>query len=432
MEWVRRLAPERGDWSATELVERSFARPELVAEAIDIVGPGATAWAIEVAERAVEQVRQHEHASQYSTATSGRTLQASETSFLSLLIAIARSGETPHTFTLGEDLVGVVTASARQGLPLDVLLNRIWAIHTVTRDEIFGALQRVVPTEEQPATLRAVSTAMFDYVNAHTHRVSEAYAEELRAWRGRRTFEQHQIIEAVVGGAAPPERAALDAHWSGSHLYAIGWLEMQSWVPDLDTALSDFATRAATAIHADRLVQLERDGVIQLWWSAPGALIAEPETVLGSLDRPDWLRLAVGPAGDGVEGFRDAVRGARRMERLAHLPQAADRSIWHFSDHGHLSLVTEDLDTAAWFVRRELGPLAGPGTRMSEIRETVRLYLSTGNSRVTVAKALHLAPNTVAYRVGQANELLGRPVGERAQQVLLALQLAEVLPGLLD
>jgi hypothetical protein len=111
---------------------------------------------------------------------------------------------------------------------------------------------------------------------------------------------------------------------------------------------------------------------------------------------------------------------------------AAEGTIWRYEDVGHLALMLEDGVAAAWFVQWELGPLTQPGARTQEIRDTVRLYLSSGNSRVAVADALHVAPNTVAYRVGKANELLGYPVGERAQQILLALQLVQLVPSLLE
>lgn len=429
MEWVKKLAPAGGAWTEEEILGRALSAPPLVAHAIEVLGIPATSWAVEAAGRAVDRVHDREVAAGFPAPSTGRDKQASEAAFLSLMIGLATEEGFDVGWHLSEDLTGIVRAASRQGIPLDVLLNRVWGIHTVTRDELIAALQHVGPLEAE--SLQTVSVAMFDYANAFAHRVAEAYEHERKAWRGRRTDEQQQIIAAVVDGALPPERSALDAHWEGGHLYALGWLEQQGYIADADGAIGEFANRTAGALGADRVIVLEREGAVQLWWNAPGRLAEGAASIIASVKRPEWLRVAIGPEGVGVAGFRDSVQGARLAERVARLPEAADRGVWRFDEVGHLALLAEDRSAAAWFVRRELGPLAGPGARMTEIRDTVRLYLGSGNSRVAVAKALHLAPNTVAYRVGQANELLGRSVGDRAQQVLLALQIAHVLPGLL-
>ncbi|MHA6695188.1 helix-turn-helix domain-containing protein [Homoserinimonas sp. A520] len=86
-----------------------------------------------------------------------------------------------------------------------------------------------------------------------------------------------------------------------------------------------------------------------------------------------------------------------------------------------------DPAAAVRFIKQEIGPLLGRSQRLGQIRDTLRLYLAEGNSLVAVAQMLHLAPNTVAYRVSQSSELLGRAVSKRSQQILLALQLFSVV-----
>jgi len=101
---------------------------------------------------------------------------------------------------------------------------------------------------------------------------------------------------------------------------------------------------------------------------------------------------------------------------------------WLYDDVAHLALMIADPGAVASFVKRELRGLLGPGERLADIRTTVKIYLDQAHSRVAVAEALHIASNTVAYRVGQAGELLGYPVTDRAQLILLALQLYENFP----
>jgi len=430
VEWVKGLAPTGDAWSEDDLVERAVSAPALLAKAIDVLGLPATAWAVEASDRAVRRIHDREVAARFPAPSTGRDRQASEAAFLSLMIGLALDDPIHAADQIPEDLDAITKAASRQGIPLDVLLNRVWGIHTVTRDELVAALQQQVGPMNAEG-LQVVSVAMFDYANAFAHRVAEVYEQERKASRGRRAEEQQRIIAAVVEGGVPPERSVLDVRWDGGHCFAVGWIAQRGYIADAESTVSDYANRVAVAIRAERVIVLEGEGAVQLWWNASGPLAADAAAALEGVRRPEWLRLAVGPDGLGLEGFRDSVRGSRLAERVARLPEAAERGLWRFDEVGHLALLAEDRAGAAWFVRRELGALAGPGPRMAEIRDTVRLYLGTGNSRVAVAKALHLAPNTVAYRVGQANELLGRTVGDRAQQVLLALQLAHALPGLL-
>jgi hypothetical protein len=434
MESVRMLTPQGGAWTEDELRSRALSPPELLARSIDIVGLSATSWAVEVAARATEQIRGLERTGGFPTASSGHVRRASEVAFLQLLIAVTADPGDEVYRILSDDLLEIVRLGVRRGLPLDVLLNRVWGIHTVTRDEMIAELQRILPEEERASILRELGAAMLDYANSHAYRVAMAYAEEQRAWRGWRTETQRRTIAAVVDGSSPPDRdgGPLDVHWPGGHLYALSWFEEQSGTPDVEQSISEFADSVGELIGAERVVVIDYEGTTQLWWSAPGALAPDAASLIRSARRPDWMRLAVGPQGRTVEGFRAAVRGARLTERMARLPEAAGGSVWRFDEVGHLALLVENRDAAAWYVRQELAALAGPGTRLAEIRDTVRRYLESGNSRVLVAKELHLAPNTVAYRVGKASELLGRPVAERSQQVLLALQLVHTLPGLID
>lgn len=433
MHWVSKLAPSDGVWSAEELRRHALSAPELLDQAIEVIGLSATAWAVEVSARAAEQTSDMERSEGLPTASSGQVRQASEVAFLRLLMAVATGLGHEHYNTLTDDLLGVVRLGVRRGLPLDVLLNRVWAIHSITRDQLIADLQHVVPEERLTEVTREAGTAMLDYARSHAYRVAIAYEEEQRAWRGWRTETQRRAITAVAEGADPPDRESgpLDVHWTGGHGYAIAWFTEKTWIPDVEVAITDFANSVAKSLGAERVIVLEHERTTQLWWNSHVPLHEDATRLIEGVPRPDWLRLAIGPQGDGVDGFRDAVRGARLMERMARLPDAADWPVWRFDESGHLALLVGDRDTAAWFVSQELGALAGPGVRLAEIRDTVRRYLASGNSRVQVAKELHLAPNTVAYRVGKANELLGRTVADRAHQVLLALQVAHALPGLI-
>jgi DNA-binding PucR family transcriptional regulator len=72
-----------------------------------------------------------------------------------------------------------------------------------------------------------------------------------------------------------------------------------------------------------------------------------------------------------------------------------------------------------------LGPLAKQGDPAIErLRETLRVYLDEGGNGPRAAKRLNTHRNTELARVARAEELLGRPVGERRLALALALELA--------
>jgi DNA-binding PucR family transcriptional regulator len=58
---------------------------------------------------------------------------------------------------------------------------------------------------------------------------------------------------------------------------------------------------------------------------------------------------------------------------------------------------------------------------------TVRAYLDENGSRGRTAKRLHVHENTVAYRLRQAEELLGRSVEKRTLELRVALALADLV-----
>jgi DNA-binding PucR family transcriptional regulator len=78
-------------------------------------------------------------------------------------------------------------------------------------------------------------------------------------------------------------------------------------------------------------------------------------------------------------------------------------------------------------VLRELGELASSDPSVARLRETLRLYLQTWGSHVRTAELLKVHQNTVAYRIRRAEQLRGRPAGERRAELEAALLLADRL-----
>ncbi len=139
-------------------------------------------------------------------------------------------------------------------------------------------------------------------------------------------------------------------------------------------------------------------------------------------------RLLVGVSRAG-EGGEDAVAGARRALAAAHERTAGPVAVVQDSATGTVVdlLRTVPARERAAFARRVLGPVLGDG----ELLTTLRAHLRHGLSPTRTAQALHVHQNTVRYRVGRLEELLGRDLRDVADlaDVHVALRLHDDLDG---
>jgi DNA-binding PucR family transcriptional regulator len=138
------------------------------------------------------------------------------------------------------------------------------------------------------------------------------------------------------------------------------------------------------------------------------------------------IRVAVGLASPGVGGFAVSHGQALEAARIGELT-CTHRWLFEYAEVDMIAMLSTDLDDARRFVRRELGGLAGPGKPTATLRATVKCYLDTERSLSAAAEILHVARNTVAYRVRRAEQLRGQEIGVRRMQLQAALALAEEL-----
>jgi DNA-binding PucR family transcriptional regulator len=139
------------------------------------------------------------------------------------------------------------------------------------------------------------------------------------------------------------------------------------------------------------------------------------------------IRAAVGAPGVGVEGFRASHAQALHARRVADLTGLPPGRIQYFTDIALAALATVDPQLATWFVRRELGTLAEHTDSADRISSTLAAYLDENASHARAARRLGVHENTVAYRVRQAETIIGHPVDERRLELGVALHLRNVV-----
>ena len=133
-------------------------------------------------------------------------------------------------------------------------------------------------------------------------------------------------------------------------------------------------------------------------------------------------RVCTGAAGLAV-GYEQA-RTAVRVGRQVHGPSACT----HFDDLGVyrlLSLVPDERELQA-FAEETLGELAGPGEQAADLRRTLEVLLETSINVAETSRRLHFHYNTLRYRIGKLERMVGPFTTEPTLRLDLALALKVV------
>ena len=149
-------------------------------------------------------------------------------------------------------------------------------------------------------------------------------------------------------------------------------------------------------------------------------------------------------AGDGGGGRRTFATGVSRpVTSLAGLPNAYEEalravsvgrqmhgpsSVAHFDDLGVFRLLSliKDADELDRFVRETLKDLApGPGAsdEAATLRATLQVLLDTNLNVAEAARVLHFHYNTLRYRIGKIERIVGAFTADPTLRLDLALAL---------
>ena len=169
------------------------------------------------------------------------------------------------------------------------------------------------------------------------------------------------------------------------------------------------------------------------WLTRPQAYTTaelDPAHISSTTRLPDGLRVAMGEPGWGLSGFRRTHIEASHAHRVTSLLGDRASAVTRYSDVALAALATSDGEHAVSFVKRVLGPLAANDEATYRIATTLAVYLEENRSPAKAAQRLTVHPNTVSYRVHQAEEFLGRPIDTHILDLSVALALLPTIPGL--
>jgi DNA-binding PucR family transcriptional regulator len=356
--------------------------------------------------------------------------EASIRDFAEVLLTGADPAEAAR---LGSPTLAYAQDGAQQGIPLATLMRSYRLGHAASAahfNEILATHARD-PDELNRAT-ELSSAWMFTYVDAALCLVEEAYTAERERWLRSAAASQAETISTILAGQPIDTDVAsrrLRHDVRRVHVAAIAWLdsheEGRNTQAILEAAIRDIA---ATIGNQNPLVH--QLGILSAaaWISSHSDI---PSKVLDELRfrtaAAPGVRVAIGEPARGIAGFRASYLEAVQAQRVAVLAGRRQGSVTRYNNISLSSISTVDLDQARTFVGRELGRLAATDEATRRLAVTSRTYLDENCSRGRTARRLHIHENTVAYRIRQAEELLGRSIEHRSLELRVALALADLV-----
>ncbi|KUI02628.1 helix-turn-helix domain-containing protein [Mycobacterium sp. IS-3022] len=322
---------------------------------------------------------------------------------------------------------------AQHGIPLTTLMRSYRLAHAATSRHFNAILQaHARDGEEHKLASELGSDWMFAYVDAALCLVEEVYTTERDRWLRSAAASQAETISTILAGQpidADVATRRLHHDVRRVHVAAIAWLESHEEGRNtqalLETAIRDIASAIGNQkplVHSLGILSAAA------WISSHSAA---PSKVLNELRfrtaNAPGVHIAIGEPARGIAGFRSSYLEALEAQRIARMIGRPAGSVTRYDNISLRAIATVDVGQARMFVRRELGRLGSTDETTRRLAATLRAYLDENCSRGRTAKRLHVHDNTVAYRIRQAEELLGRSLDKRTLELRVALALAELV-----
>jgi hypothetical protein len=213
---------------------------------------------------------------------------------------------------------------------------------------------------------------------------------------------------------------ALEIELSGEHLA----VAVRTEASPTETGLARLLVR-----DADGARVLEYRYGVRLWllWvSHPRGLgKARLATIRKALVR-SRVRCALGDPARGRAGLGSTGRDALDAARLQDMLADAAPEVVSFDELRLEALLLDDPARARRFVHAELGDLNRDDARTAQLRDTARVWLTSG-SNINTASQLGVHEHTVRNRIAQIEQIVGRSTTERRTELLVALRLRRLL-----
>jgi DNA-binding PucR family transcriptional regulator len=264
---------------------------------------------------------------------------------------------------------------------------------------------------------RSVAGFVDDMVAALSEQLRRERAELARSSHARR-FEVVSLIldnAPITSGRASTQ---LGYDLRRRHTAAVLWTDPRR--PD-QAALAHAAEALGPATRARQVLTVIASSSSVWAWLAAAADTGAAAIAAATGAQPG-VRIAVGPAGAGIDGFRRSHFDAVATQRL--MSRRPDLRVARFADVQLVALALADEQRAREFVARTLGKLADAEP---ELRDTLCVYIGKQFSAARAARALNTHRNTILNRLQRAERLLPFPLAGHGLEIGVALEIAQWL-----
>jgi hypothetical protein len=309
-----------------------------------------------------------------------------------------------------------------------------WA-YSFGQSRMADALREVVIGLDVPAENKwRMGDSLSRYVNAYVESVCaqmvEHFVESERRWRGGTPALRRDLVDAMLAGRpVDPAAASRDLGYplQGAHLGAIVWTDAAPETRHPEQFQREAAERLLRACGAREVLTLA-NGDSSVWaWGTGAELCDLPD---GAIHVEGELRAALGTIASGADGFVRSHRDAGKARHMAGLLARRPGSVIPYRSVALTALIASDPEQAVRFLEAELGPLMDDSDQVRRLRATLTIYFEEGMRPVKTARRLGVHQNTIAYRISQAEQAIGRPLTERRLELEAALRLADARDAL--
>jgi len=386
------------------------------------LGTGPAGWAVDMGARMSAAITA-EIPRLAVDAVAAEVHKGCEAVALGALAALAHDDDV--TFAAMTEVLAGPSEVVARGIGIEHMLRSIHVAHATAASVLLDAAERVIPEPQRFSEMRRINEVLFGIVDVVTEHMAAEYTRAQQEWLASSIALRMDIVDDLLNGTAvPTERATriLGYDLTRWHLAVVAWTVAAA--PAEPAHLTTAATEALLAAGCSSTLVLPV-GAHRVWaWGS--RTVQPPDTAVLVAPQTVGVCVATGLPGPGVDGFRDSHRQAADAARVGALSTRTARS-FRYEDLDLVAMLSADPRAAREFVARELGDLAGDRESVATMRHTLKCYLDRERSLARTAADLHVARNTVAYRVQRAEQLRGRPASERRVQLHAALALADEL-----
>jgi DNA-binding PucR family transcriptional regulator len=319
---------------------------------------------------------------------------------------------------------------AQRGVPASALL-RAYRIGSARFQD--WCLEELGRSTDNASIVSAAGLRIAEITSAYIDKVSEellfAYEAGKESWLRNLGVARAARVRALLRGErvdVASSEAILGYRLRQYHVGVVCWGDKATSgdgaLGGLEQATAEMARQAGLE---GRPIFLPQDESSAWAWIPLGSKDAFPSVCAVAAE--SGIRFALGSAGSGVSGFRRTHEQALGAHAVALAAGGSGQPVTSFADVAPLALMWGSAELIRAWVIETLGSLADDDGHHAMLRDTLRVFLQENGSFVATGERLTLHKNTVRYRIGKAEESLGRPVGEDRLQVELALLAAQWL-----